>query len=200
MSDNENEIDRKDKPNSIFIILGIIITNAFVLLQVFPEYSFQPMGLVFYISIVILIFMDYNHLIDQGYEPKSSRYWVFIFGVLFFFVWIWKRYSLIGDKTRLLFWVLTFSISASIYYAYTTNYNQIISNQACELTTKILHEKLNQPDAKCTRVIRLEKMSSNYYKATAILNNGTLRRITIDTYSDGGNDMMYINLLPPYDY
>ncbi|EMY3402593.1 hypothetical protein AAID35_004447 [Escherichia coli] len=188
---------RKEKPDNIFIILGIILINLFLLSFLYiPEKYDRVITFTFALSIILLIYLDSRLLTKSGYEPTISRAWVILFGTFFFVFWVWKRYTWLGDKTRILFWVLLLSTGVSFYYSYNTENNKMLGKTACELSTQIMSEQYNRPDIKCSRVVEIKEIDNNFYKARAIFNNGTTQSITIDVRKENGQEMVYVSLNP----
>lgn len=196
----QNDTIKKEKPDNIFIIIGIILINSFIIWHdaIASVLTNHLDLIIFSISLITLVFLDSRHLIKLKYTPTISASWVILFGVFFYFVWVWQRYTWIGDKVRLLFWVLLISVCGSFYYSYNLEYSRIISESACDLSTQILKEQFNRPDLKCTKVIKIEEVDrdSNFYKAIAVLNDGTMRNITIDSRDDNGENMIHVTLYP----
>ncbi|EJI9012463.1 hypothetical protein NFB33_004316 [Escherichia albertii] len=200
MDNTQQENTRKEKPDNIFVILGIVIINIFLLSFLFTtEKHDRLIAFALNLSIILLTYLDARTLIKSGYNPTISKGWAIIFGPLFFAFWVWKRYTWLGDKTRILFWILLLSTIVSFYYSYNTENKKILSETACELSTKIMNEQYNLPNMKCSRVVEIKEIDNNFYKARAIFNNGTTQNITIDVREENGQEMVYVSL-NPLDY
>ncbi|ECA2179449.1 hypothetical protein EJI81_24885 [Salmonella enterica subsp. enterica serovar Kisangani] len=188
---------KKHLSSNIFIIIGILLVNLCILLGDTSSKELNYVDIIiFYILNVWIVYSDYNVIIKAGYIPNISKRWVLLFGVFFFITWVWKRYSLLGDKARPLFWVLLLSTSVSFYYVFNSESNKIIGETACSLTTQIISEQYNHPDIKCSRVVEIKEIDNNFYKARAIFNNGTTQSITIDVREENGQQMVYVSLNP----
>lgn len=197
MDNIQEENIKQDKPSNIFIITGVIIINAYLLFFRFiPEEYSSVCIFIFVLSIIFITYLDNNALIKSGVTPTLSRTWVIPFGVFFFFLWVWKRCAWIGDKVRLFFWILLISISASFYYAYNSESTKTIAETACNLTTQIMNEQYKRPDLKCLRIVEINEIDTNFYKARAIFNDGTTQSITMDVRNENGNKMVYVSINP----
>ncbi|MFG1127914.1 hypothetical protein ACGANB_03875 [Salmonella enterica subsp. enterica serovar Aberdeen] len=189
---------KKHLSSNIFIIIGILLVNLCILLgdTSSKELNYADI-IIFYILNVWIVYSDYNVIIKAGYIPNISKRWVLLFGVFFFVFWVWKRYTWLGDKTRILFWVLLLSTGVSFYYSYNAANNKLLGETACEqLSTHIMSEQYNRPDIKCSRVVGIKEIDKNFYKARAIFNNGTTQSITIDVREENGQQMVYVSLIP----
>ncbi|WP_045443141.1 hypothetical protein [Citrobacter sp. S-77] len=197
MDNIQKENIRQEKPDNIFIIIGIIIINAYLLFFRFiPEEYSGACLFIFVLSIIFIVYLDNNMLIKSGFSPTISKAWVILFGAFFFFLWVFKRSAWIGDKARLFFWILLISISASFYYAYNSESTKAIAETACNLTTQIMNEQYKRPEVKCLRVVEINEIDANFYKARAIFNDGTTQNITMDVRNENGNKMVYVSLNP----
>jgi hypothetical protein len=67
---------------------------------------------------------------------------------------------------------------------------QALEEQACQLTTEIIHEQLNG-GSECVTVKIDETVKSGFYRATATLDNGNDISITID---DSKDDNVYVRI------
>lgn len=118
-----------------------------------------------------------EHKLNAAGHKSPTNWMVFLVPV-----YLWKRAELLGQKKHYFWaWIAAFALSILIGIGGT---QAIIEEAACPAVTDILKNQFSA-SAECKAVNISEEVSSGFYKATAILNNGNELRITIEDKGDG---------------
>jgi hypothetical protein len=103
-------------------------------------------------------------------------------------IYLWKRAELLNHKKYYFSaWVLVFALSIMLDI---NNVQGVLADSACPVVTDIIKEQL-YGTAKCMKVNIDSEVTTGFYKATAILDNGNELYITIEEQDDG---MIYVQI------
>lgn len=131
--------------------------------------------LIYLIPNIALCAIDERKLKEAGHEAPST-FWVILVPV-----YLWKRAKLLSQSKIFFFaWIVSFLIS--IFITDWAN-EDILAQSACPVVTDIIKEQF-YGQAECKAVTIDEKVSDNFYRATATLDNGNDLRITIEDRDD----------------
>lgn len=152
-------------------IVGAFLDIAFGLIHLIPVIDAN----------IALCILDEKKLKAAGH--KSPVHWsVFIVPV-----YLWKRADVLKHKKHYFgAWMAAFVLSMFIG---TAGAQGMIEDTACPIVTDIVQNQL-YGSAECKAVTIEEEVTSGFYRATAILDNGNELRITIE--EDG--DMIYVQI------
>jgi len=150
-------------------ILGAIAELIFI--DIVGNFSF----LLYLIPNIVLCILDERKLKAAGHGAPSTKWCILIP------VYLWKRANILGQK-KLYFWawgaafLLSFAITA-------TGNDAVLEDSTCPVVTDIVQNQFYE-DATCKAVNIDEEVSDGFYKATAILDDGTELFITIEETDD----------------
>ncbi|HIF9530615.1 TPA: DUF4339 domain-containing protein [Photobacterium damselae] len=104
-------------------------------------------------------------------------------------VYLWKRAKLLNHKKHyFIAWLVCFIFSIMMNIGVQRSE---IEDTACSVVTDIIHNQFHQSSV-CKAVEIDDELTSGFYSATAILNNGNSIDITIEDKDDG---MIYVNII-----
>jgi len=132
-------------------------------------------GLCF-LANVGLCFLDEKKLKSAGHKAPSSGW------VLLIPVYLWKRANLLGQKKRYFWgWIAALLLSLFIDVA---NEQVQLEEFAKPVLNELLIEEFGDDVSRCMKVTIDEEIVADFYRATAILENGNSIEITIRETED----------------
>ncbi|ELI8098724.1 hypothetical protein ACNSO7_26255 [Yersinia enterocolitica] len=179
--ENNNKIDNR-------YVWGLSLVNILLLLAClqFPD-TIIPTIIAFIIGWV-LIAKDAGHLTSNGYKKPSV-----LLGVLFPSIYVIWRFFLFRGKTKP-YYALGMLITTITLFTvlYQGGYQTSIEQTACSVVTNIIKDK--DPNGMSCKAVKIdEKMSKDFYRARAVMDNGRILDITIEKMP---NDMISV-VIPP---
>ena len=172
----QDKIVKKSAKSYAWVLTHILPVAIFFLLLIISEYypELTTMDIVpfFIIPSIALCYFDRRSLEKQSVDKIES--WYIYVPPLY----LWKRYQLLNkDKGYALEW--TFAVIFFTGFIIFRNYGaSILPTTACETVTEILSTQSSTP-VSCKKVVIDEKVSKDFYLATAILDNGQKINIAI---------------------
>lgn len=164
---NDAGVDNK----FVWLVVAVPLVGIFIELMVG-----EPLFWIYWILNIVLCVLDEKYLKSLGKEPPSTA-WAF-----FIPVYLWKRAEILSQKKYYFWgWLVTFLISIALAFGAD---KKALEKVACETVTDIVHNQLYQTSS-CESVSIEKEISDNFYKATAILDNGNEINITIKERKNG---------------
>lgn len=155
------------------------VDNRFVWALVGVQIIGALLGLLFDINIgwliliinVILCVVDERRLKAAGYDAPET-YWAVLIPV-----YLWKRANLIGHSKNYFYaWIAGFVLLVIVGFM---DSDSEIEEAACPIVTTIIHDQFYQK-ASCIAVAIDDEPKDDFYTATAYLDDGSQRSITIE--------------------
>ncbi|MER5028548.1 hypothetical protein [Pantoea anthophila] len=162
------------------------------ILAVSPLIFFLPFNwtmilIVYWAVVIIAAYMDRKEVVKQGWMAPS------IFGVLIPAIYL-RRRAILTDSNMLQVVVWVLIIFASYFWADHQMNQARLETAACGTVTEIMEK--NNATAKCVKVTITEKVTDNFSKARATLDNGRELNIAIKEQDDGSS--FYVTIPPQF--
>lgn len=159
------------------------VDNRFVWSLVGIQLFGALMALFFSVNIGWLVLManiglcvaDEKNLKAAGYDAPHLGW------TLLIPVYLWKRATILGQKKNYFYaWIIVFVISM---IAGSISHESAIEKSACPIVTDIIHHQF-YGKASCIAVTIDDEPRDDFYRATAVLDNGNELDITIEKKGD----------------
>ncbi|MDU6079137.1 hypothetical protein [Pantoea septica] len=161
------------------------------ILAVSPLILFLPFNwimllVVYAVVVVVCAAFDRKNLVQQGYMAPS------MWNVVIPAIYLRRRADLVeGNLLLVLVWVAVM-VGSFLLAGYYVKQDGLASG-ACDVVTQIVEK--NDISAKCVKVNITEKVTDDFYKANAILDNGRELRIVIKRLDD---NKIYVTIPPQF--
>ena len=165
----EDKLVRKSAKSYAWFLTHILPVAIFFLLLIlseyYPELTIMDIIPFFIIPSIALCYFDRRALEKQSVD-KLENWYIYVPPL-----YLWKRYQLLNsDKGYALEWI--FAVIFFTGFIIFRNYGaSILPTTACETVTEILSTQSSTP-VSCKKVVIDEKVSKDFYLATAILDSG----------------------------
>ncbi|MGK3129846.1 hypothetical protein ACCW76_11670 [Pantoea sp. C8B4] len=160
---------------------GILAVSA---LLFFLPFDWTIILIVYWAVVIVAAYMDRKEVVKQGWMAPS------ILGVIIPAIYL-RRRAVLTDSHMLQVVVWTLIIFASYFWADHQINQDYLEKAACGTVTEIMEN--NNNTAKCVKVTITEKVTDNFSKGRAILDNGRELNIAIKTQDNGS----YYVTIPP---
>ncbi|MEA9393654.1 hypothetical protein SJI19_24595 [Acerihabitans sp. TG2] len=165
-----------DFKRDVFAILLALLPLVFGLLPLDYETHKIAFYLVPFIITSIVVAMDIRH----SKEGKSHA----LIGIILTPLYLWKR-----SRWLVLVWVLAFGCAWLMNESDVQDQNLGI---ACNIVSQLAHEKYGNQAAQCVRVKVVEKVTSDFWKGIASMDNGNDLDVAIKFSEKDGNPYLYV--------
>lgn len=162
------------------------------ILAVSPLILFLPFDwtiilIVYWVVVIAVAYLDRKEVVKQGWMAPS------MLGVIIPAIYL-RRRAVLTDSNMLQVVVWTLIIFASYFWADHQINQGYLEKAACGTVTEIMEK--NDNTAKCVKVTITEKVTDNFSKAKAILDNGRELNIAIKTQDNGS---YYVTIPPQFN-
>lgn len=161
------------------------------ILAVSPLILFLPFNWIMLLAVYAVVVIacaaiDRKALVEQGYMAPS------MWGVVIPAIYLRRRADLVeGNLLQVLVWVVVM-VGSFLVAGYFVKQNGLASG-ACDVVTQIVEK--HDITAKCVKVDITEKVTDDFYKANAILDNGREMKIVIKRVDD---HQIYVTIPPQF--
>lgn len=159
-----------------FAILLALLPLVFGLFPLDYETHKIAFYLIPFIITSILVALDIRH----SKEGKSHA----LIGIIFTPFYLWKR-----SRWLVLVWILSFGGAWLMSESDVQDQNLGI---ACTIVTQLAHDKYGDQAAQCVRVKVVDKVTSDFWKGAATMDNGNDLDVTIKFSEKDGNPYLYV--------
>lgn len=162
------------------------------ILAISPLIFFLPIDwtiilIVYWVVVISAAYIDRKEVVKQGWMAPS------IWGVIIPPIYLIRRANLTeSNMLQVVVWVLI--IFASYFWADHQMKQGRLETASCGTVTEIMEK--NNSTAKCVKVTITEKVTDNFSKARATLDNGRELNIAIKEQDDGSS--FYVTIPPQF--
>lgn len=167
---------------------AIVLVTAAQLANIASGASSNTSGIwsmVFVVATLVFLYLDERKVRKAGH-PSPASWWMLVFLPAYY----WRRARLLGQrKHHFWIWIGLFVLSNALVMGITANQKQqdytiMIEQNACPMVTKIIQQQLGG-NSSCVSLTLGKEMSSGFYKANALLDNGNVLHVTVQDPHNG---------------